>query len=544
MKYLRWFWYNSCGIRREMCVRMVAGVAQAALGLSVVWLSKRLIDETIRTGSTDDILRQALLLMALTLAGVSLRQLYVYLSNTAYIRKVAELRLRIFSGMFSRWLFVGKEMHSGDVVTRLAKDIEAVSDSMAGTLPQIAVMAVQMAGAFLMMRWFDARLAWALVLLTPMALLAGKAMALRLRRMTLAIREDESRIMMRIQEGMEQNALLRSMQSERWITEQLGLLQNSQNHNYIRRSRFTIVSRFALGCTFSLGYLLAFVWGAYGLRNGTITFGVMTSFLQLVAMIQNPMLSLINSLPALVHSTASIDRLEEMYSYDVSESNSSSPGYSNADASTWGVRMENVTFSYSNGDRKVVDNLTFDFKPGSKTAIVGETGIGKTTLFRLMLGLVDADKGRVTIYREHESQEAGKQTRQHIVFVPQGNTMMSGSIRYNLLLANPTATDSELSYVLQTACADFVFNLPNGIDTVLGERGGGLSEGQAQRLAIARGLLRPGSILLLDEISASLDETTERELMRNIFERYSEKTVICITHRPAVVDMFSNKLRL
>ena len=173
---------------------------------------------------------------------------------------------------------------------------------------------IQLCGAFLLMRWFDARLAWALLLLTPMAIVFGKLIARRLRQMTLDIRQDESRIQMQVQEGMEYNAVLRSLGSEQWVTDRLDTMQQRLHGNVMRRTRFMVVARIIMGCAFGLGYLMAFVWGGIGLRNGTITFGVMTSFLQLVGMIQNPILQLLNMVPGVIHATASIDRLEKLES--------------------------------------------------------------------------------------------------------------------------------------------------------------------------------------------------------------------------------------
>ena len=211
---------------------------------------------------------------------------------------------------------------------------------------------------------------------------------------------------------------------------------------------------------------------------------------------------------------------------------------------TAGIRVENLHFKYATGDRAVFDGFTHDFAPGSKTALMGPTGIGKTTLFRLMLALIKPDAGTLTLYCGDRSQGVSPDTRTDFVFVPQGNTLMSGTVRFNLQLARPEATDEELLAALHTATADFVFNLPAGLDTELGERGIGLSEGQAQRIAIARGLLRPGSILLLDEISASLDEATERELFSRLFAAYPGRTMIFITHRPAVAALCDYTIRL
>ena len=541
MKYARWFIDNSRGIRLNIIVRIMAGLLQTGLALCVVWLSKRLIDDVAMTGTMGEMAIQALLIAAAVVAGVSIRQLNQYLANKAFIKKVAELRLAIFSQLFNRRLFEANDIHSGDVTSRMAKDIDAVSETLAVQLPQVVVMTIQLVGAFLLMRWFDSRLAWALILITPLAIIIGKYISHRLKRITLSIREDESRIMARIQESVELNVVLRALQGERWMQDRVEELQDRQTANYIRRSRFMVFSRFALGCTFGLGYMLAFVWGAYGLRTGAITFGVMTSFLQLVGQIQQPILSLLGAFPSIIYSTASIDRLKEM---EHGEEKQSCDGEDITTRTLLGIRMDNVTFRYAKGDREVMSNLSHDFRPGTKTAILGTTGAGKTTLFRLILNFIQPDSGEVTFYGNGFNHAADKSMRKNVVFVPQGNTLISGTIRNNLLMAKPDASDEELHTALHTSCADFVFDLPQGIDTVLSEHGGGLSEGQAQRIAIARGLLRPGAVFLLDEISSALDEDTERELFSRLFAARPSTTILLITHRKKVAALCDERLEI
>ena len=526
MRYILWLWRNSRGIRWNSTVRIVTGIGQVVLGLLMVWLSKRFIDETIRTGTADDVLRMVELLVLTVVGGVVLRQVGYWLKTSANVRQSNALRLRIFGRLFHRQLFTGDELHSGDVSSRLAKDIEQVTKVTTDTLPEMLITGIKLCGAFLLMRWFDERLAWALLLLTPLAIVFGKLIARRLRHMTLDIRQDESRIQMQVQEGMEHNAVLRSLGSEQWITDRLDTMQQRLRGNVMRRLRFTIVTRLIMGCAFGLGYLLAFVWGGIGLRNGTITFGVMTSFLQLVSMIQGPILQLLNMVPEVIHATASIDRLEELEQTTVVPT-----VVRNGSTNSKGISFKDVSFRYAKGDREILSHFTHEFIAGSKTAIMGETGIGKTTLFRLILGFIEPTEGKVEVGGE-------------LCFVPQGNTLMSGTIRYNLQLAKPDATDEELRQVLHTACADFVFDLPEGIDTELGERGSGLSEGQAQRIAIARGLLHGGDILLLDEISSSLDEPTERELYHRLFTTYPQKTMLFITHRTTVSELCDEVIKL
>ena len=532
MKYISWLWINSQGIRWNTVVRIVLGIGRVWFGLMMVWLCRRFIDETIRSGSTEDVLQMVFWLVLIVVGGVLLRQAGYWLTTTANIRQTNMLRLRIFSSLFRRQLFTEKELHSGDVTSRLSKDIDQVSTISTDTLPQMTITTIQLCGAFLLMRWFDARLAWALLVLTPLAMVFGKLIARRLRQMTLDIRQDESRIQMQVQEGMEYNAVLRSLGSEQWVTDRLDSMQQRLRGNVMRRARFTVVMRIVLGCAFGLGYLLAFVWGGLGLRNGTITFGVMTSFLQLVGMIQNPILQLLNMIPAVIHTTASIDRLEEIEGEESrGQVSDCVADHDHATCPCDSITFTDVSFSYASGDREILSHFTHDFKAGTKTAIMGKTGIGKTTLFRLILGFIEPTEGRVVVGGD-------------LCFVPQGNTLMSGTVRYNLQLAKPEATDDELRDVLHTACADFIFDLPEGLDTELGERGSGLSEGEAQRIAIARGLLRPGSIMLLDEISSSLDEPTERELYSRLFAAYPEKTMLFITHRPTVTEQCDEVIRL
>lgn len=549
MRYLAGLWRNSRGSRGNALVRIVLGISRVGLGLTTVWLSKRFIDETIRTGTEEDIVRMAVLLLLTVAGSVVLRQVYSYMTATATVRSSCRLRLKMFQLLFRRKLFDVKELHSGDITSRFSKDIETISEVTMDTLPQMAVTTLQLIGAFLLLRWFDPRLAWILLLLTPVAVIFGKLISHKLKNMTLAIRENESRIQSQVQEGMEYNAVLRSLESEKWVTELLDRRQDRLELDVRHRARFTMATRVLFGCTLGLGYMVAFIWGGLGLRSGVISFGVMTSFLQLVGQIQYPIFSLLNMGPKIIHSMAAIDRLEELKSEqepDAGLPEERIPGI-------LGVRLEGVSFGYMGQTREIIDKFSYDFEPGSKVAIMGETGAGKTTLLRILLGLVRPDTGRMLVYSENRDGDGtasgtveilSKKTRPNFVYVPQGNTLMSGTIRHNLQMACPTATEEDLERVLHLACAEFVLDLPQGLDTELGERGHGLSEGQAQRIAIARGLLRPGNILLFDEISSALDEETERKLFERLFENLKEKTIILVTHRSAVAESCDGVVRL
>ena len=536
MKYVVWILRNMVGIRWNTLVRIVVGITQVMLGLVMIWFSKQFIDVTIRTGTDQDVITMVALLVSLVVTGILLRQLYYYMATKANTYQSNSIRLHVF-----RRQMYEDQLHSGDVTSRLSKDISTVADVTTSLLPQFVVTGVQLTGAFLLMYSMDSRLALALLLVTPFVVAFGKLFAHRLRNMTLDIRQQESIIQMQVQEGMEHNAVLRSLGSEQWVTGRLSDMQDQLMGRVLRRTRFTVVTRLLLAFTFSLGYLMAFVWGGLQLRAGVITFGVMTSFLQLVGQIQHPILSMLNMMPQFFYATASIDRLEEL----TAGAEPTSADDQQPLTGSIGISVHDVSFTYASGDREVLSHFSHNFRPGSKTAIMGATGIGKTTLFRLMLAFIKPNAGEIALFGADKQQHAvDEHSRKHFVFVPQGNTLMSGTVRYNLQLARPEATDDELREVLHVAMADFVYDLPNGIDTLLGERGIGLSEGQAQRIAIARGLLRPGGVLLLDEISSSLDERTEHELFSRLFEFCHDKTMIFITHRPAVSRLCDDVIRL
>ena len=540
MKYVAWIIQNMAGIRWNTLIRVVVGITQVMLGLVMIWFSKQFIDVTIRTGSNQEVIMMVALLVSLVVTGILLRQLYYYMTTKANTFQSNSIRLHVFSSLFRRQMYED-QLHSGDVTSRLSKDIDTVADVTTSLLPQFIVTGVQLTGAFLLMYSMDRRLSLALLIITPFVVGFGKLFAHRLRNMTLDIRQQESTIQMQVQEGMEHNAVLRSLGSEQWVTDRLSDMQDQLMGRVLRRTRFTVVTRLMLAFTFSLGYLMAFVWGGLQLRAGVITFGVMTSFLQLVGQIQHPILNMLNMMPQFFYAMASIDRLNELTTAPEQVSTTDAQQL----AGPVGVVARDISFTYASGDRAVLSHFSHDFRPGSKTAIMGATGIGKTTLFRLMLAFIKPDSGEIAVFCNDKTLlPVDEHTRKHFVFVPQGHTLMSGSVRYNLQLARPEATDEELRQVLHVAMADFVYSLPNGIDTLLGERGVGLSEGQAQRIAIARGLLRPGGIMLLDEISSSLDEQTEHELFSRIFDYCHDKTMIFITHRPAVSLLCDDVIRL
>jgi len=292
---------------------------------------------------------------------------------------------------------------------------------------------------------------------------------------------------------------------------------------------------------FASGYLVTFIWGVTNLEKGLITYGALIAFIQLVGQIQGPVRTLTKFIPVFISTFTATERLMELEEIPVEEVSEPVPEFTGAA----GVNISRLTFSYTPDSRYIFRNFDFDFPPGSITAILGETGSGKTTLIRLLLALARPGGGLVSIYDEKGVRiPVSPAARSVFSYVPQGNTLISGTIRENLLLGNPNATEHQMSEALRNAAAEFVFLLPQGLDTVCGEMGDGLSEGQAQRIAIARALLKESPVLLLDEATSSLDAETERRVIGNIIKAYGCRTILFVTHRPEVLKYCTQTLRL
>lgn len=526
-KYIRWYWQQTYGIRARLLTRIATGLIQVGLGLLLVWLSRRFIDVSIWK---DDMARDIAVLFAVVALLVVMRQTVFYLTNITDTLLQNAMRQRLFRLVMGRKMYADTAaLHSGDVCQRLEQDVLAVSTIVTTVLPGMVVTMVQLVCAFLLMHFFDSWLAWSLLLSTPIVIVCAKYLSHKLKQMSLEIRKEESDIQKTIQESVEQSLAIKVLQGESVMTGRLQEKQSRLEQLVRRRVRFTLISRLLLGLSFSFGYFGAFVYGGIQLRNGVVTIGVMTAFLQLVSQIQNPILTLLGMIPQLIHSTASVDRMSEVEHLEQEESLSSALSQPNGNI---GIRLAGITYSYPDSQKTILDSFTHDFKPGTSTALLGETGRGKTTLLRIISGLAIPQEGKVSLYDINGKEMTGAEMRRHIVYVTQGNTLMSGTIRANLLLAKPEATEEELKRALHTAVADFVFRLPQGIDIVIGEHAARLSEGQAQRIAIARGLMKEGKVMLLDEISSALDTETERELLSRLSREYPGRTIVCVTHRP------------
>lgn len=552
--YIRYIWHITEGFHRAAVLRTLLGVVRVAVVLIFIWLSKTAIDcATGRVAAPDGTLVLWFGLMVLCLpADIALSQWARYIESRATMRMNLRVNRRLFNVLMNLPPVNGRQgFHSGDMLNRLTLDVRSVASFALSQFPTMVVLAVQLLASFVFLAWLSPLLALAPVVIMPFCLLAGRFYFRRHRRFTADIREGESEGHVSVQEGLKHRMVLKSLECIGELDRRLGLIHDRIDTANRKQTRLSAVGGAMTRLGFALGYLTAFGWSIFSLDAGLITFGTMTAFIQLVSRIQQPIAGISGYLPAFVSTSVAVDRLRaiDLPSLNSPLSTPHSPlstlnsplsplnsqfSIFNSQLPT-GIRVRDLTFRYEADGRDILSSFSHDFRPGSRTMITGSTGAGKTTLIRLLLGLLEPDAGTIEIYDDSGTTPVSASTLSHFAYVPQGNSLLPGTIRDNLLLADPDASDERLAEALHVAAADFVADLPLGLDTSCDEAGGGLSEGQAQRIAIARALLRPGTIMILDEFNSALDADTAATLMQRLAAHRPHSTIIIIAHHHSTI---------
>lgn len=537
---LSWLWLSWRGNRIQAIANALLGLLDVGVSLGSVWAVKNAID--VASHSRSGSLYAAVAVMGvLILCDFAINIAQIWVKNILGVRAQNRMQQRMLDRILRSEWHGRDKLHSGDVLNRLELDVSQVVTFLTETIPNTLSVLALFIGSFLYLFSMDALLAVIIIAVLPLFLVVSRVYVGRMRLLTRLVRESDSRVQSVLQETVQNRMLIKTLEKDAAMVGKLENTQSELRRNVVRRTVFSVFSNLILNFGFALGYLIAFLWSAVRMYNHTLSFGGMTAFLQLVARIQTPARNLTKLVPAFVSVLTAAERLMELEENPLEPQGE--PVYIAAGNGV-GVRLEDVSYAYDAEEEDVIKDFSYDFTPGSCTAILGETGAGKTTLVRIILALIRPRKGRAVVYNAlGEEHELSSLTRCNFVYVPQGNTLLSGTIRDNLRLGRLSATDDDMREALERACADFVFSLPEGLDTVCSEDGGGLSEGQAQRIAIARALLRDCNIMLFDEATSSLDPDTERRLLRNLLEN-SGKTIIFVTHRMAVVDYCDRVLRM
>lgn len=551
MKQIRWILKTIRPFWMQVTAMMLCHIAVAACAVAFVYVSKVMVDnatamfaaqaagaaETVGTIWTN-LGKWACAMIGIVVFRILLNSLRSYIQTKTDVKLRNRLRSRMFDQLLNTRHENSASLHTGDLVNRVFEDVRVVASAVSVSLPNTIGSCIQFAAALIFLLILDLRLAIVIALILPVGIIGGKYITYRLRSLTHNIRNSDSKVQVHIQESIQHKTVIQTMDYVDNSSSELIDLQSDLYGNELKRVRFSIAARIIMALCMSGGHAIVFLWGVFGISTGAVTYGMMTAFLQLVSQLQRPLLEMSSSVPSLIHAIASVDRIIE-----IEEIPRDKADEARHLAGVPGIKIENVTYAYPESDTEIFTDFSHNFLPGSRTAIVGPTGIGKSTLIRLLLALLTPKKGSITIY-DNEEIPISASTRCNLNYVPQGNSLFSGTIRENLQMGDPQATDEKMWWALETSAADFVKELPSGLDSACFEAGVGLSEGQAQRVAIARALLRPGKVLLLDEFSSALDTQTEDILMERLTKALPDRTMIFITHRERIIEFCDSVLRL
>lgn len=506
-----------------MCLSSIA----VSLGyIALAFVSKHILE----TKDKNDILLSAVVLAVIILSQVVLSGISAILKTSVQGKFTIALRQHLFKVLNSKKYSETQKYHSGDILNRFTSDTEVIVSNSVSILPDICSMLAKIIGGAISLIVLEPTVAIAIIIFGVLIPAIGRLINKKYKYLHKECQRTEGETRSFLQECFENTVVIKTFKSETPFTKKLSQYMQTNYRFKIKRALVSVISHLSLYSFFTIGYYAVLVWGAIAISDTDMSFGTLIAFLQLVSQLRSPLQNISSIFPRYYAICASAERLAEL------ENLTDEPKYDGRKLPEFShISGENITFAYST--KNVLEDFNFKIQKGTITAITGVSGKGKSTLFKLILGLYEPQKGKITLNGE---TNLGATTRSLFAFVPQGNMILSGTIKENLTLCNPDVLEDQLINACKTAeIHDYIASLPLGYDTPLTERGGGLSEGQVQRLSLARALLADSPVLLLDEATSALDTNTEIKVLQNI-KSLKNKTVILITHRKTAIDFCDN----
>lgn len=535
-QYARWLFSYSRPYLGKIGLVVVLGVLNTVASLAMVQVSKSIIDNAT---FGNEFVRLLVIYMLLVFGMQALSVVNALLTALLTEKFSFGIRKQIYDKIIqSHWMDV-KKYHTGDLMTRLTSDAGNIADGIISTIPGIFLLVIELVMVFFTLFQYSRLLAVLALLVAPVAAFTSWLLGRKLKVLQGKVQESEAAYRSFLQESLANLLIVKAFANEEYSVDRLTRLREERFKWVFRRTKMSLFSSTTMSISFQIGYIAAFSYGVFQIANGSITYGTMSVFLALVNRVQAPVLQLAQQIPRIVMILTSAGRVMELQDIPVEEKQ---PEQIKPEGI--GVRVEGLSFGYT--AETVLEDTALEIRPGEFVAIIGESGIGKTTLIRLMMSFMSNYRGNITYFNQAGEQEkANAGSREFIAYVPQGNTLFSGTIRENIRMGNLEASEEEIFQALRMAAAyDFVMELPEGLDTIIGERGHGLSEGQAQRIAIARAFVRRAPFLILDEATSALDEKTELSVLQGLQELQPKPTCLIITHRRSILTYCDREIRI
>lgn len=536
LRYSRWLMSQTRPFLPSLAVLLGVDLVAVVIGFASSFLSKHVVDAAT---AGREFLWAFFLMIVIGAANMLLSAGVSVLSTLINERFSFGIRTKVFERILNANYLGLSKYHSGDLLTRMTSDVDTIATGIASSLPSLIMIIVRLVMAFVILYTYTPFLALSALVLGPVGLLLSILVGEQLKKLSAEVKETEAAYRSFLQENLANVPVVKTFCMEERSQARLQELRGKRLDVILRRNRLSVVMNLCIRCLFSLGYFVAFGYCIFGLSSGTLTYGTMTLFLTLFSQIQQPIMGLSHMLPQLIGVLASAGRLLEVEDIPADERT----GLTGA-AQAVSLRLTDVTFAYK--EETVLRNVSFTTTPHEMIGIMGPSGVGKTTLIRLIMALIKPESGSVEFLYDDQVEPVSADARRHITYVPQGNSLLSGTIAENLRWGNPQATEDELWEALDASAAEFVRSLPDGLNTMLGEKGSGLSEGQAQRIAIARALLRKAPVLILDEATSALDAAAEEKVLSSLAARKGAEAPLCliITHRRSMLPYFDRLIEV
>lgn len=539
---LKWLWNTFHKERWQVVIITFTCAISASLTVVYADFSKRIINAATEEHSMERVIQCAIGFLILITVQLILNLVSASFADRCKARIEVTLRKHILDSVIKKDYQGVTKYHTGEIQNRMTNDVTTISEGFTSILPDLIYFVVKLVCAFIYLVVIDKFFTLVFVVGGFAVLIFSLMFKKIVKKLHKKVQESEGTVRSFIQEILTSLLVIKSFNVENKVEKEAEDLMELNYRTKMKRRMFSIMARAGVSASFNIGYVFALAYGAYRLVNG-IDYGTVVSMLQLVNQIQQPFASLSNMLPKYFGLLASAERIIELDKInDEFEHNNSDINAIDTYDKLKSINFENITFGY---DRDVIlDNTSLKIDKGDFVAIMGISGIGKSTLLKLLLGVFRIDSGSITLDVGDETIPVDCHTRKMFSYVPQGNFLLSGSIRDNLTFINSDVTDEEIKEAVRISCADqFVYDLPQQLDTVIGEHGIGLSEGQLQRLAIARSILSKSPIMLLDEATSALDEATELRFLKNLKEM-QDKTCIIVSHKTAALEICNKHIKI